>query len=237
MPPLVIATETGTIRVTLAHLNDPSAVYSSTAKYNTVKSLLRSNYLVLPPSASVVGGIAKTDAARGVWKSPANVALMQVLEPTVSIDNSQQESLNVDEVAGKSINAIRAFVGKGNLIWGARTLAGNDLEWRYISVRRLFNMVEESLEKATAFAVFEPNVPFTWLKLKTMTENYLRNLWQQGALMGASEGEAFFVHVGLGESMTPQDILEGLMKIKIGLAASRPAEFIELTFQHKALEG
>ncbi len=208
----------------------------STEKYNAVKSVLRSNYLILPPCAAVAGCIAKTDSARGVWKAPANVPLTQVLEPVVTIDNSQQEPLNVDATSGKSINAIRAFTGKGNLIWGARTLAGNDLEWRYVSVRRLFNMIEESLMKATAFSVFEPNTPITWLKLKTMTENYLRSLWQQGALMGSSESQAFFVNVGLGESMTEQDILEGLMKIKIGLAPSRPAEFIELTFQHKSLE-
>jgi phage tail sheath protein FI len=234
--PLLIAAETKDIQVTLAELNDPNFPYASTAKYNAVKSVLREYYLILPPSAAVTGCIAKIDAARGVWKAPANVALTQVLEPMVTLDNSQQESLNVDEVAGKSVNAIRTFVGKGTLIWGARTLAGNDLEWRYISVRRLFNMVEESLQKATAFAVFEPNTPITWLKLKTMAENYLRNLWQQGALAGSSESEAFFVQAGLGESMTEQDILEGLMKIKIGLAASRPAEFIELTFQHKSLE-
>lgn len=210
---------------------------SNTATYNTVKGVLRSNYLILPPCAAVAGCIASVDGSRGVWKAPANVALKQVLEPMIKIDDSQQEPLNVDATAGKSINAIRAFTGKGNLIWGARTLAGNDLEWRYINVRRLFNMVEETLMKATAFAVFEPNTPITWLKLKSMTENYLRSLWQQGALTGASESEAFFVNVGLGESMTQQDILEGLMKIKIGISPSRPAEFIELTFQHKSQDG
>ncbi|CAM3839102.1 hypothetical protein VIAE108258_16930 [Vibrio aerogenes] len=234
--PVALKTENTDIEATLSELNDPDYLYASTAKYNAVKSVLRQYYEVLPPSAAVTGCIAKTDNSRGVWKAPANVALTQVLEPLVTIDNSLQESLNVDEVAGKSINAIRTFVGKGTLIWGARTLAGNDLEWRYISVRRLFNMVEESLQKATAFAVFEPNTAITWLKLKTMTENYLRNLWEQGALMGTSESQAFFVQVGLGESMTEQDILEGLMKIKIGLAATRPAEFIELTFQHKSLD-
>ncbi|SHO56468.1 phage tail sheath family protein [Vibrio quintilis] len=208
----------------------------STAQYNEIVALLRQNYLILPPSAAVAGCMAKTDTSRGVWKAPANVALSQVLEPMVSIDNSQQENLNVDVTAGKSVNAIRTFVGKGTLIWGARTLAGNDLEWRYVSVRRFFNMVEESLQKSTAFAVFEPNTAITWLKLKTMTENYLRTLWQQGALMGSSEDQAFFVQVGLGESMTEQDILEGIMRINIGLAATRPAEFIELTFQHKSLE-
>lgn len=210
---------------------------TNTAKYNAVKAVLRANYLILPPCAAVAGCIATVDGSRGVWKAPANVALTQVLEPMIKIDDSQQEPLNVDATAGKSINAIRAFTGKGNLIWGARTLAGNDLEWRYINVRRLFNMVEETLMKATAFAVFEPNTPITWLKLKSMTENYLRSLWQQGALTGASESEAFFVNVGLGESMTQQDILEGLMKIKIGISPSRPAEFIELTFQHKTQEG
>lgn len=210
---------------------------TNTAKYNAVKAVLRANYLILPPCAAVAGCIASVDGSRGVWKAPANVALKQVLEPMIKIDDSQQEPLNVDATAGKSINAIRAFTGKGNLIWGARTLAGNDLEWRYINVRRLFNMVEETLMKATAFAVFEPNTPITWLKLKAMTENYLRSLWQQGALTGASEAEAFFVNVGLGESMTQQDILEGLMKIKIGISPSRPAEFIELTFQHKTQEG
>ncbi|TDO96692.1 phage tail sheath family protein [Marinomonas balearica] len=210
---------------------------SNTATYNSVKGVLRSNYLILPPCAAVAGCIASVDGSRGVWKAPANVALKQVLEPMIKIDDSQQEPLNVDATAGKSINAIRAFTGKGNLIWGARTLAGNDLEWRYINVRRLFNMVEETLMKATAFAVFEPNTPITWLKLKSMTENYLRSLWQQGALTGASESEAFFVNVGLGESMTQQDILEGLMKIKIGISPSRPAEFIELTFQHKSQDG
>ena len=210
---------------------------SKTAMYNAAKAVLRANYLILPPCAAVAGCIASVDGSRGVWKAPANVALKQVLEPMIKIDDSQQEPLNVDATAGKSINAIRAFTGKGNLIWGARTLAGNDLEWRYINVRRLFNMVEETLMKATAFAVFEPNTPITWLKLKSMTENYLRSLWQQGALTGSSESEAFFVNVGLGESMTQQDILEGLMKIKIGISPSRPAEFIELTFQHKSQDG
>ncbi|ALQ09367.1 MULTISPECIES: phage tail sheath family protein [Pseudoalteromonas] len=205
--------------------------------YNQAKAALAKSYLVLPPSPAVAGIIAKTDKERGVWKAPANVALSQVLAPTLAIDSTEQESLNVDAISGKSINAIRTFVGKGTLVWGARTLAGNDNEWRYVSVRRLFNLVEESIQKATQFAVFEPNTPFTWLKLKTMIESYLENLWRQGAFFGETPDQAFFVNVGLGQTMTEDDINNGVMNIEIGLAAVRPAEFIVLTFSHKSLEG
>ena len=205
--------------------------------YNQAKAVLAKNYLVLPPSPAIAGVMAKTDKDRGVWKAPANVALSQVLAPRLAIDSTEQENLNVDAISGKSINAIRTFVGKGTLVWGARTLAGNDNEWRYVSVRRLFNLVEESIQKATQFAVFEPNTPFTWLKLKTMIESYLENLWRQGAFFGETPAQAFFVNVGLGQTMTEDDINNGVMNIEIGLAAVRPAEFIVLTFSHKSLEG
>jgi phage tail sheath protein FI len=155
--------------------------------------------------------------------------------PNTVIDHFEQEDLNVDVVAGKSINAIRSFVGKGTLVWGARTLAGNDNEWRYIPVRRLFNMIEETIQKGTAFAVFEPNTPFTWLKISSMISNYLESLWKQGALFGGSAGDSFFVNVGLGQTMTENDILNGRMNVEIGIAAVRPAEFIILTFSHKSL--
>ncbi|AJQ94241.1 phage tail sheath family protein [Gynuella sunshinyii] len=221
----------------LSELNNPDFDHYSTAYYNQVKALLATHYLVLPPSAAIAGVMAKTDAQRGVWKAPANVALVQVIAPTVDIDNSEQEDLNVDTVAGKSINAIRSFVGKGTLVWGARTLDGNSNEWRYVPVRRLFNMVEESVKKASYFAVFEPNTPFTWLKIKTTIESYLENLWKQGAFFGTTTDQAFFVNIGLGLTMTEDDINNGIMNIEIGLAAVRPAEFIVLTFSHKSIEG
>ncbi|MBE0370322.1 phage tail sheath family protein [Pseudoalteromonas aurantia] len=221
----------------LSDLGDPNYPFASAEVYNMVKSRLAKNYLVLPPSPAVAGAIAKTDKERGVWKAPANVALAQVLAPVLAIDNDDQKNLNVDATSGKSINAIRSFVGKGTLVWGARTLAGNDNEWRYVSVRRLFNTVEESIQKATHFAVFEPNTPFTWLKLKTMIESYLENLWRAGAFFGETPEQAFFVNVGLGQTMTEDDINNGIMNIEIGLAAVRPAEFIVLTFSHKSIEG
>jgi hypothetical protein len=168
-----------------------------------------------------------------VWKAPANVSLNNVVEPVIKINDEMQDALNVDPDSGKSINAIRSFMGKGNLVWGARTLAGNDNEWRYVPVRRLFNMIEESVKKSTHWAVFEPNDANTWAKVRGMIENYLTQKWREGALAGATTREAFFVRCGLGTTMDSQDILEGRMNVEIGMAAVRPAEFIILKFSHK----
>jgi len=206
---------------------------SNTALYNFVKSALKEYFLKLPPSGAVAGVYAATDSNRGVWKAPANVSLANVIEPVVKLDNSKQDSLNVDAATGKSINAIRAFAGKGTLVWGARTLAGNDNEWRYVPVRRFFNMVEESVKKSTYWAVFEPNDANTWVKVRGMIENYLIQKWREGALAGATPKDAFFVKCGLGVTMTAQDILEGRMNVEVGMAAVRPAEFIILKFSHK----
>lgn len=189
--------------------------------------------ITLPPSGAAAGVYAKVDKDRGVWKAPANFRLRSVIAPTFTIDDADQEHLNVDRVAGKSINAIRSFRGHGIFIWGARTLAGNDNEWRYVPVRRFFNMVEESVKKSTAWAVFEPNDARLWTKVKTTINNYLTLKWRDGALAGAKPEDAFFVKVGLGETMTAQDILEGRLAVEIGMAPVRPAEFIILKFSHK----
>ncbi|MCO6493236.1 MAG: phage tail sheath family protein [Phaeodactylibacter sp.] len=220
---------------TLDTLNTGAAT-GKTALYNQVKQAMGAQTLDLPPSPAIAGVYARVDRISGVWKSPANVGVTGISGPKKLITHEQQESLNVDPTSGKSINAIRSFTGKGTLVWGARTLAGNDNEWRYISVRRLFNMIEESVQKATAFAVFEANDTSTWLKVKAMIDSYLYGLWQQGALAGPTPGQAFFVNVGLGKTMNTQDILEGRMIVEIGIAAVRPAEFIILRFSHKMQE-
>jgi phage tail sheath protein FI len=191
---------------------------------------------LIPPSGAVAGIYAATDRDRGVWKAPANVSLSAVIGPGVKISHEDQMSLNVDVIGGKSINIIRAFTGKGILVWGARTLAGNDNEWRYISVRRFFNFVEESVKKATEQFVFEPNDANTWVRVQAMIENFLNTLWRQGALQGVKPEHAYYVAVGLGKTMTPLDILEGRMIVEIGMAAVRPAEFIILRFSHKMAE-
>ncbi len=206
---------------------------TNTALYQQAKAALATLTVTLPPSAAVAGIYASVDRDRGVWKAPANVSVTSVIGPVVKITNDQQEGLNVDPTGGKSINAIRAFTGKGTLVWGTRTLAGNDNEWRYVPVRRLFSMIEESSRKSTAFAVFEPNDLTTWLKVKGMIESFLYGLWEQGALAGSTPDAAYFVNVGLGKTMTAQDVLEGRMIVEIGAAAVRPAEFIILRFMHK----
>lgn len=228
-----------------------ASIYSAAATYQTLaQDALYNNHPVvsnivksiekqlskLPPSGAMAGIYARVDNARGVWKAPANESLNSVLGPVVQITAEQQAGLNVDAVAGKSINAIRTFTGKGTLVWGARTLAGNDNEWRYVNVRRFFNMVEESSKKSTEPFVFEPNDANTWVKVQGMLENFLTVLWRQGALQGAKPEHAFYVAVGLGKTMTSLDILEGRMIVEIGMAAVRPAEFIILRFSHKLAE-
>ncbi len=192
--------------------------------------------VILPPSPAVAGLYAFVDRTRGVWKAPANVTVNATIEPVVRLSDLAQDDFNVDAENGKSINCIRNFTGRGNIVWGARTLAGNDNEWRYVNVRRLFNMVEESCRNASRQFVFEPNDANTWVRVKGMIDNYLINLWRAGALQGSKPEHAFYCQVGLGSTMIRDDIVNGVMKVEIGLAAVRPAEFIILQFSHKLAE-
>ncbi|BEV03830.1 phage tail sheath family protein [Chryseobacterium gambrini] len=204
--------------------------------YNQAKAAIESKKVVLAPSSTMAGVYAKVDSTSGVFKAPANTGLNYVDSPVTKISNKRQDELNVDPTSGKSINVIRSFTGKGTLVWGARTLDGNSNEWRYISVRRFFNMVEESVKKATERFVFEPNTANTWVRVQTMIENFLNQQWQDGALAGSKPEEAYYVSVGLNKTMSAQDILEGRMIVEIGMAAVRPAEFIVLRFSHKLQE-
>jgi phage tail sheath protein FI len=204
--------------------------------YNDIKLEISNLPLTLPPSSTIAGIYARVDSSRGVWKAPANVSINYAIKPTVKVNNNEQDSLNIDTVAGKSINAIRSFTGKGTLVWGSRTLAGNDNEWKYVPVRRFFNMAEESIKKATEQFVFEPNDANTWIRVRAMIENFLILQWRAGALAGAKPEQAFYVRVGLGQTMSAMDILDGKMIIEIGMAVVRPAEFIILRFSHKMQE-
>jgi len=213
--------------------NDEAYLGENFSLYRSILRGVSSAVTVCPPSGAIAGIYALVDNQRGVWKAPANVSLNGVLAPTYLFDSDDTDNLNIDANSGKSVNAIRAFAGKGTLVWGARTLAGNDNEWRYISVRRFYNMVEESVKKSTYWAVFEPNDANTWVKVRGMIENYLTQKWREGALAGASTKDAFFVRCGLGTTMSSQDILEGRLIVEIGMAVVRPAEFIILKFSHK----
>lgn len=182
--------------------------------------------VLCPPSGAVVGIYARVDRERGVWKAPANIVVNGIAGLGATYTSRELDAFNVDVVAGKSINPIRQVSGKGWLLLGGRTLAGNDNEWRYVSVRRFFNMVEESLRKSAARYVFEPNDANTWGKVRAMIENYLVLKWRDGALAGSRADQAFFVKCGLNETMTAQDVLDGRLIIEVGLAVVRPAEFI-----------
>jgi uncharacterized protein len=187
---------------------------------------------MLPPSSAMAGIYTLVDSTKEVWKAPANIGVANVISPTVSISFKDQEDLNVP-MNGKAVNAIRYFVGEGVKVWGARTLDGNSLDWRYINVRRTMIMLEESIKNASKAYVFEPNVANTWVSIKSMINNFLNGIWKRGGLAGASPEDAYSVHIGLGDTMTPEDILEGIMRITVLVAISRPAEFIEITFQQQ----
>ncbi|OWQ84392.1 phage tail protein [Roseateles aquatilis] len=200
--------------------------------FNTVMAEARRRLNVMPPGAAMAGVYTMVDNTRGVWKAPANVSLAGVVSPTVSISAEQQEDLNVT-AQGKSVNAIRSFIGEGVLVWGARTLDGNSLDWRYLNVRRTMIMLEQSCKLAAKALVFEPNTANTWVTMKSMIGNFLTSVWKRGGLMGAVPEDAFSVHVGLGETMTPDDVLEGILRVTVLVAMVRPAEFIEITFQQQ----
>lgn len=204
--------------------------------YAEVEAELQAQAQVITPSAAIAGIYTAIDNNKGVWQAPANVSIASVANVDIQISDREQEDMNVDANAGKSVNAIRSFAGKGVLVWGARTLDGNSNEWRYVSVRRLYNYIEESVQKSTSWAVFQPNDANTWVKIKCQIENFLSNLWRDGALAGSTPEKAFFVNVGQDITMSAQDILEGRLIVEIGLAAVRPAEFIILKFSHKLQE-
>jgi uncharacterized protein len=203
-----------------------------TPVYKSIMTAISERMNCMPPAAAMAGIYTMVDGTHGVWKAPANVSLNSVISPTVNLSNLDQEDLNVTP-QGKSINAIRSVVGEGVLVWGARTLDGNSLDWRYVNVRRTMIMLEESIRLAAKAYVFEPNVSTTWLTIRSMIDNFLTGVWKQGGLAGAVPADAFSVHVGLGETMTPEDVLEGILRITVLVAIVRPAEFIEITFQQQ----
>ena len=213
-----------------------NAIIPQIKAYAGVLANLQEQACLIPPSGAIAGIYASMDNRAGVWQAPANIGIASVKDLTRYISDGDQEKMNVDTETSKSINAIRYFRGKGILVWGARTLDGGSNEWRYVPVRRLFSYVEQSVKLATSWAVFQPNDTNTWIKIKCQISNFLSTLWRDGALAGASPDQAFFVEVGKGVTMTEDDINNGYLIVRIGLAAVRPAEFIVLQFSHKVNE-
>lgn len=180
----------------------------------------------VPPAGAMAGVYAATDVERGVWQAPANRSVNGITDLTQELTDREQSSANIDPTAGKSINLIRKFTGKGILVWGARTLDGNSNDWRYINVRRTVIMLESSVDQGLAWASFEPNDAELWTKVKDDIHNFLATLHRDGAFQGATADEAYSVLCGLRETMTDEDILNGLLRFNILVAPVRPAEFI-----------
>ncbi len=200
-----------------------------------VKEMLRQ--LNLMPVASAMAGIySMLDHMRDVWYAPANIGITGITGPAVAISQKDQEDLNVP-LDGKAVNAIRNLTGEGVRVWGARTLDGHSLDWKYIHVRRTMIMLEESIRTAMKPYIFEPNNAQTWLSVRTMISHFLEGIWKRGGLAGARAEDAFHVHVGLGTTMTPHDILDGMMRITVLVSVVRPAEFIEINFQQQMQKG
>ena len=207
------------------------ALFANDAIYKSIQDKAAAYMKPVPTQGAVAGIYCRNDRDRGVWKSPANMAVQGIEGPVVEVSNAEQDALNVDVDNGKSINVIRTFTGKGSLVWGARTLAAASNEWRYVSVRRFYNYAEESIKKAMNHFVFEPNNARTWVKIKAMVTSFLVEQWKAGALVGTKLDEAFFVNIG-EDTTSPEEILEGKINVQIGMAVARPAEFIIIEFSH-----
>jgi len=175
--------------------------------------------LRVPPSGHVAGVYARSDTERGVHKAPANEVVRGATGLAIQLTRAEQDSLNPI-----GVNCIRSFPGRGIRIWGARTVS-SDPAWRYINVRRLFNMVEESIERGTQWVVFEPNDADLWARVRRDVRAFLKTVWSSGALFGASPDEAFYVKCDA--ELNPPEVRDlGQLIIEVGIAPVKPAEFV-----------
>jgi hypothetical protein len=176
--------------------------------------------VAVAPSGHIAGIYARTDTTRGVHKAPANEIVRGALDVTQRVTQEEQEGLNPN-----GINCIRLFAREGIRVWGARTLAASASEWRYLNVRRLFNQIEESIAESTRWVVFEPNDLGLWKSIRRDIRAFLMLLWRQGALMGATPEEAFFVQCD-AETNPPEVVDAGMVVTVVGVAPVKPAEFV-----------
>ena len=186
-----------------------------------------------PLSGAIAGIYAKMDETFGVWKSPANIRVIGASGLTVDLGNAHQENLTIDPVAGKSINLLRKFTGKGVMVWGGRTLAGNHTHYRYIAIKRTLLYFEHTFKKYCQTYVEEPNNSVAWIKVKAGISLFLNQAWRDGALKGTKPEHAFKVDCSLGTTMTEQDLQNGFMRVQVLVALIRPLEFSFLTIKQK----
>ena len=175
--------------------------------------------ITVPPSGFICGIYARVDAQRGVFKAPANEALLGAIGFERTISDSEANMLN-----GIGINCLRFFPGQGNLVWGARTTS-SDPEWKYVNIRRYLTYLERSIDSGTQWVVFEPNDPILWASVTEQINDFLTAEWRKGALVGTKPSDAFFVRCN-SSTMTQDDIDNGRLICMIGVAPIRPAEFV-----------
>jgi phage tail sheath protein FI len=177
----------------------------------------------------MAGIYARVDVERGVHKAPANEVIRGITKIAQDVTKREQDLLNP-----RGINALRFFPGRGNRVWGARTVS-SDASWRYVNVRRLFIYVEESIDEGTQWVVFEPNDEPLWARVRQTITNFLTTVWRSGALEGTKPDEAFFVKCDR-TTMTQDDIDNGRLICVIGIAPVKPAEFVIFRIQQKTRE-
>ena len=185
------------------------------------------------PCGAVAGVFARTDATRGVWKAPAGLEATLVGVPQLSVPLTDQENGQLNPLG---VNCLRTMPAAGRLIWGARTLQGDDRlasEWKYVPVRRLALYIEESLYRGTQWVVFEPNDEPLWGQIRLNIGAFMQSLFRQGAFQGKTPQEAYFVKCD-SETTTQNDINLGIVNIVVGFAPLKPAEFVIIRIQQMA---
>ncbi|MFJ6776297.1 phage tail sheath family protein [Kitasatospora sp. NPDC091257] len=185
-----------------------------------VPSAYDASPVLIPPSGHVAGTWARTDADRGVYKAPANVAVNGLLDLEFTLTDDLQGPLN-----DKGFNCLRTFPSQGSLVWGARTQAVTDVDWRYLNVRRYVNFLSDSIKQSTQWAVFEPNNADLQARVRGTATSFLTDQWRSGALVGKTAADAFYV-VCDETNNTPATMAQGQLICDIGVAPTRPAEFV-----------
>src|SRR5579859_29272 len=196
---------------------------------SNLQQILASKLNVVPPSGIMAGIWTQNDVNKGVWNAPANVTLNEVITPMVVLTDEQQGDYNVP-LNGNAIDILRAMPERGTVVWGARTLDGNSLDYRYVQVRRTLIYIEQSIKQALQQFVFAPNDGGTWATVTAAISNFLTQFWQAGGLMGDKASDAFTVACGVPTTMSGLDVLNGYMIVSVSVQLIHPAEFIELTF-------
>lgn len=211
--------------VTLASLKASNeTLYGQISQY--LDGYASDNRIHLPASPAITGVFCRTDASRGPWQAPAGRSLNNV----VSVDRPVT-ALVLDKLLENRINAVKFFSGVGVCLWGARTMVPPSTPlWLHIQVTRLFDAAARDIKSALHVAVFRPNNSATWAAVRSAIESYLYNIWREGGLKGATAEEAYYVQIGHRTTMTDEDVAEGRLVVNVGMAALRPAEFIEVVF-------